>query len=408
MRALFCPLASHGFVFPAIAVARSLRELGHTGAFVTGPAFGPILEGIEIERVPRGKNDGQSFQVESWFEPLSVAMQVKHIEYALGAFAPDVLVAHPLSLGALLVAERARLPVAVLGLSAHLWPVREELGHPPPPTETEERLAWRHADMMRYYNEARRLFKLGPCEAGPRRSPFLGDLFMLQSVPELTPDIGDYPDRVHLVGACQWEPPPDAELEAWLAGAGSAGDPLIYVHHGRAFTSPSFWDEVTEALSDRPCRVAAAIGRMDRKATGFPSNFFVRGHLCQGAVLSRARMVVSGGNTTVVLGALTHGLPGLIAPGGGEQADVALQVGGAGAARVLDLQRLTPRLVREAVEEVLADEAMAARARELRWAFERAGGPRRAARLIERLAETRSPVLRGADMAHGAPVDRRA
>src|SRR5262249_30886445 len=123
MRVLFCPIASHGFVHPAIAVAHALQRRGHTVAFATGQAFTQTLAQAAPERIPRGAGDGASFAIERWFDPMNVVMQVKHIEYALRRFAPDVIVSHPLALGPVIVRERTRVPVAMLGMAAHLWPV---------------------------------------------------------------------------------------------------------------------------------------------------------------------------------------------------------------------------------------------------------------------------------------------
>jgi UDP:flavonoid glycosyltransferase YjiC (YdhE family) len=183
-----------------------------------------------------------------------------------------------------------------------------------------------------------------------------------------------------------------------VAASAETGQPIIYLHHGRTFDSPSFWDQAALALSERPVRVAASIGRMDRPAA-LPDdspNFFVRPHLSQGAVLAKARMVIAGGNTTAVLGALTHGLPSLLIPGGGEQHDVADQVVQAGAGLALPNRELTAAALDRALDEVLARADLSRRAQVIGEAFSRAPGPTGAARLIERLAATRSPVSRRA------------
>ena len=91
MRLPFCPLASHGFVYPLIGIAKAIRSRGHEVAFVTGAAFSETLQEEGFDRVPRGAKDGSSFEVKAWFNPVSVAVQVKHIEYALERFHADAL-----------------------------------------------------------------------------------------------------------------------------------------------------------------------------------------------------------------------------------------------------------------------------------------------------------------------------
>ena len=122
MRFLFCSLASHGFVYPAIGIAEVLRRRGHKVAFVTDLTCRDTLGQAGFARIPRGNTDGPSFQVKHWAEPLAVAIQVKHIEYALEQFNPDVMLGQQLTLGPLIAGDRHRLPVAMLGLAAYLWP----------------------------------------------------------------------------------------------------------------------------------------------------------------------------------------------------------------------------------------------------------------------------------------------
>ncbi len=394
MKVLFCPLASHGFVYPAIAVAQALRRRGHTAAFATSPVFQTTLDHAEFDRIPRGASDGPSFQVERWFYPNDIAMQVKHIEYAIERLAPDVIVGNPLSLGPVLVRERVGVPLAVLGLAVHLWPVRETSAMAPSESEADRRCTERHAETMRHYNDARLLFRLPPRVVGYGESPLLGDLFMLQSIPELGIDIERFPDHAHLVGSCLWEPAPTDELNAWIREVVAAGQPLVYVHHGRSFGHPSFWQSAMKALGDQPLRVAAAVGRMDRATSSPPAAWLVRDHLCQAAVLAHARLVICGGNSTAVLGALTHGLPSLMVPGGAEQPDAAELVARAGAAIVVPVADANEEAIGCAVETLLHQPECARRATAIGWAFARWDGPERAALLIEQLARTKSPVTR--------------
>ncbi len=183
-----------------VGIALALRRLGHDVAFVTGPGFEKTLRAVEIKRIPRGNHDGPSFEAELWWEPLAVAVQVKHIEHALALFEPDVLVGHQLTRGPLIVAERQGLPVAVLGFSTYLWPDGQRLVSPPSRIEKVGlcgALATCWTATTRH--EISAPFRPTP---GVRGTGMLGDLFMLQGVPEFEPDIDRLPARVHLVGAC--------------------------------------------------------------------------------------------------------------------------------------------------------------------------------------------------------------
>lgn len=377
-----------------LGIALELRRLGHDVAFVTGPSFEEAIRAAGIKRIPRGSHDGSSFETELWWEPLAVAIQVKHIEHALALFEPDVLVGHQLTRGPLIVAERQSLPVAVLGFSTYLWPYGQLLNRSAQ-SDRESRLVWRFGDMLDSYNKARDLFALPPDPGTYANTGMLGDLFMLQSVPEFEPDIDGLPARVHLVGACIWEPPhADGALARWLNSSGPADDPLLYVQHGRLFHLPSFWPHLVDILEHQPFRVAAAIGRMDGEVGRVPEMWFVRDHLPQGVVLPKATAVISAANTTSVLGALLHGVPSLLIPGGGEQPDLAERCVAIETSVSLAPHEVNDVALTQAIASVLRNDQLRARAKALQACFTRWSGCERSADLLERLASTRSPVLR--------------
>jgi UDP:flavonoid glycosyltransferase YjiC (YdhE family) len=377
-----------------LGIALALRRRGHDVAFVTGPGFADTLRAEGIKRIPRGNHDGPSFETELWWEPLAAAIQVKHIEHALASFEPDVLVGHQLTRGPLIVAERQNLPVAVLGFSTYLWP-SGRLPSRPAQSDRESRLVWRFGDMLDSYNKARDLFGLSPDSGGYASTGMLGDLFMLQSVPEFEPDIDSLPTRVHLVGACVWEPPhADKALARWLDSSGPSDDPLFYVQHGRLFHLPSFWPHLVESLKHQPVRVAAAIGRMDGEVCRVPETWFVRDHLAQGAVLPKATAVISAANTTSVLGALLHGVPSLLIPGGGEQPDVAERCVAIGTSVSLAPHEVNGVALTQAIASLLRNDQLRARAKAMQACFARWSGCERSAALLACLASTKSPVLR--------------
>lgn len=388
MRLLFCPLASHGFVYPLIGIAKAMRLRGHEVAFVTGPAFTETLRDEGLERVPRGAKDGSSFEVKNWFNAVSVAIQVKHIEYALESLNADALVTTQLGLGALIAGETRRLPVAILGFATYLWPLWP-LNHKPQ-SPKEERLAWRYGEMLSYYNKARSVMGFSEINADHMMNPLLGDLFMIQSVPELEKNEYDLPYNARFVGSCGWEPESDdPALSEWIE-RGVAHEPLIYVQLGRSFDSPSYWPFLRDALMDKPLRVAAAVDRMDGEVGTVPRNFFLRGHLPQGKVLQNSSAMISTGHTTSVLGALTHGVPSMLLPSGSASDDIAEHCERAGAALCFENAPMDAGFFENAVNELLANRSLRQHAEILRDAFAKAGGCDRAAKLIEEMSVVRA------------------
>lgn len=379
-----------------ISIAQLLRERGHEVAFVTSPTFKKTLAQAGLQRIPRGEQDGESFQVDVWAEPIAVAIQVKHIEYALAFFKPDVLVGQQLTLGPLIAADRYSIPTAVVGLAAYLFPTSAALRERPLQSKIEERLVWRYQEMMKFYNQARELFQMPQSKVDDVDTPLLGDLFLLQSIPEL--EVHKLPARVHLVGSCLWEPPQfDFELANWLRQAKFSQEPVIYVQPGRAFQFPRFWSHLLAAFGDCPVRVVAAIGRMDGEAGSIPDNFFVRNHVPQELVLSQARAVISSGHTTAVLGALTHGLPSLLIPSGSGTEDITERCQEAGAAITLSPDAVTVETLKQSLEKLLHCPNLRQNAQKLQSAFAKINGSEKSADLLELLAINRCSVLRQID-----------
>jgi UDP:flavonoid glycosyltransferase YjiC (YdhE family) len=396
MRFLFCSLESPGFVYPAMGLASALRSRGHEVAFVADLETALLLARQGLRRLPRGSQDGRSFKVSKWFQPFAVAIQVKHIEYALAEFPADVLVGQCLTLGPFLVAERRGLPIAVQGLCTYLWPISDEPTASQDSLELEKRRIWRHDDTLKCLAQARALFHLPPWQGRScRESPLLGDLFMVRSVPELEVDFPSLPERAHLVGSCLWEPDDaDPELDAWLEETERSGLPLVYVQHGRFFHVPSFWRQLVEVLGKMSCRVVASVGRLDSELGAVPESFFIRSHIPQGRILRSACAVIASANSTAVLGALSAGVPSLLIPAGGEQPDVAELCEKAGVARMLLPDDAVPERIGEALGHLLIDDRYRKRASFYRSTFARIDGFEVAVKLLETLAETRRPVLR--------------
>ncbi|MDP9104641.1 MAG: hypothetical protein M3N49_01785 [Candidatus Eremiobacteraeota bacterium] len=326
---------------------------------MTGREFAPLIESCGFRRIPRGDEDGVSFDVPRWPNPLAVAIQVKHLEYALAEFRPDVIVTSQLALGPLIVAEMNAIPVVVQGIGTYLW----ERVADDDATEAEiAQRVWHEQEALRIYNEARTL--LGLRERHERRAdfPLLGDRYLLRSVPALC-DPATLPERVRLVGGCLWEPPAhDVELDDWLA-ANAGAEPTAYAQIGRSFGLPSAWPALRDGLSRLPLRVAASVGRIDAEIGMIPANFFVRAHVDQASVLPHASVVIATGHATAVLGALEHGLPLLLLPNGSGSPETATACERAGVAAVLRSKAPTALEVLQHFAEVVAEPAYASRAR---------------------------------------------
>ena len=384
MRVLCCPIGSRGFVYPMIGLARNLKERGHQVAFATSAAFEGVIAEAGFERLPRGNADGASFQLANWAHPVAVSIQVRHVQYGVERFHPDVLLCSTLALGPLIGGELAGLQVAVLGLAPYLWPVPVPGGT----TRSEDRDAeWRHRETLALYNSARALFGLSALPGSLDDSPLLGALYLLQSVPDLEPLTDHLPERVRFVGSCLYEPETaDGEVLDWLE-CGGEGRRLLYAQHGSVFrTGQTFWSGLVAACDELGTRVAAAMERNRSAPPAFrDANWLVRGYVPQQVVLAQADGVVCSGNTTAMLGAITHGLPAVMFPTGGEQHALAARCLEAGAALALSPSSPVGE-VRAAMERILDSGEQRQAARRLQAAFAAYDGPQLVATALEELA----------------------
>jgi MGT family glycosyltransferase len=383
MRFLLCSLSGLGFISSTIGLGLSLTRKGHEVRVVTDLSCEKQLSRQDLERIPRGLHDGPSFQTHIWGQPASIAIQVKHLEFAIELFRPDVLVGQQLTWGALITAERQRMPLALLGFSTYLWPRKKN-----PEARGDDSLKeWRYTNDILTLSQLRPGFGLSRSASELPVSSLLGNLFMVRSIPELEGDISNLPEQIHLVGPCIWESNDhDPELDDWLSDSVQRNAPLIYVQQGRFFDRPHFWPKVVEAFGNTEIRVIACTGSMDCPVGEVPPNFLVRKQLPQGKIMRHTTAMIASANTTAVLGALLAGVPSILIPAGGEQPDVAERCFHAGVARVLNPVDVTPERLRSELLQLADDSAMKCQVSRLAIRFSQANTFDTATSLLEDLA----------------------
>ena len=259
MRIMLLTAGSRGDVEPFLALARRARDDGHDVRLGVTQDFLAAARDAGIDVAPL---DGDLTRVVSqqgvsaWaalrsyrsvIRPMVVAMQRSAAEAAL-AFRPDVIVYHPKVQSAPVAAARLAVPHVLVELVPTVTPTREfpaagvttvDLGRFNPLTYRTLAVASRaFAGSLRELRG-----RLGVPVRGSLPAPSL-TLVPVSEV--LLPRPHDWPDTTQLTGV--WlsppaDPPPDAELDAFLdsgdvvyAGFGSmaAGDPVA---RGRAVVS---------------------------------------------------------------------------------------------------------------------------------------------------------------------------
>jgi MGT family glycosyltransferase len=188
----------------------------------------------------------------------------------------------------------------------------------------------------------------------------------------------DWPPQVRMVGPCAWDPP--ADPPDWL---GDLSRPLVLVTTSSEFQNDARLVAIAlEALATEDVEVVATLPAQDSAALDPPANARVLPFVPHAPLLERAACAVTHGGMGATQKALASGVPVCAVPFGRDQLDVARRVEVAGAGTRLPASRLTPARLRDAVKRAMD---CGAGARRIAEAFERAGGPSRAADLYEGL-----------------------
>ncbi len=175
------------------------------------------------------------------------------------------------------------------------------------------------------------------------------------------------------------------------------GSPIVYFTLGTVFNMESgdLFIRVLSGLRKLPLNIVATVGPfIDPRELGpQPDHIIIERYIPQESILARCSLVVSHGGSGSVSGALAYGRPLLLIPMGADQPLNAARCLQLGIARVLDPITATPDRVSAAVSEILADPSYRQAAESLRAEFAALPGPDYAARLLERLAAEKRPIL---------------
>jgi MGT family glycosyltransferase len=185
----------------------------------------------------------------------------------------------------------------------------------------------------------------------------------------------DWPERVHLIGPCEYDPAPE-EVPDWLTDI-----ELVC-------TSTEYQADDALALAAVEASVGESVHLVVTSPSGLPDgvvappNVSLAPFVAHGMVLDRAVCAVTHGGMGSTQKALARALPVCVVPYGRDQFEVARRVEVASCGVRLPARKLTTKRLRAAVAETLT---MTAGAQRVAAGFQAAGGASRGADLIERL-----------------------
>jgi UDP:flavonoid glycosyltransferase YjiC (YdhE family) len=174
--------------------------------------------------------------------------------------------------------------------------------------------------------------------------------------------------------------------------------PLVYVSLGTALSrvrASEIFSKLLAGLQDADVEVVATVGRdLDPAALGpQPEHIHLERYLPLGALLPRCSLVVFHGGSGTLSHTVAHGLPMVILPLAADHPENAARCAELGASRTLDQDNLTPEHVRDVVLDVLHAPSYRLAAERLRDEFNALPGSDYAARLLERLARDKAPII---------------
>ncbi|MBN1635613.1 MAG: hypothetical protein JW920_03830 [Deltaproteobacteria bacterium] len=424
-RILFAVPALFGHLHPSLAIARHLLAQGHAVGYCSGSGAKKIVGsyGIndfyprDVYQTAMDKMAQAKGIYENWY---TVARQcstrvihqifVELID-AFEAFQPDVVYVDSIDFFAAAVADKYNLPFAH-GSATTLFYFEKDI--PPLGTGWDINKLWLNRFrfipyvmgtvpfMLKiYFNQLKAMKSIDVNWKTTNLSGISPYLFMLFST-----DKFEYPRKLFIpsmfyVGPSILEPDEKQLLDFPWEKLDDA-KPLIYIATGTVFPEIyfEFYKKIMKALSELlfpiQVQVVMAIGRgQSVEALGnIPKNFIVVNYAPQVKLMEKASVVVTHGGVNSVNEALSFGKPMLVVYLGRDLIEMAQRVVHNGAGIRLDPRKATVRSIRKKIIQLLKNPKYTRSAEGVMHSFNKCGGEKTAAALIERLAETKRPILR--------------
>lgn len=438
------PLTGH--VQPALLVVRELVARGHSVHWYASSKFAAAIERAGAAHVrmhpsidwddtdveaalPALRGTRGLSRVKAQLEAMFIApmvQQLRDLEAAATALAPDAVLADQAHLGAALLHETRGIPWAGLGISALVIPSIDTapFGSAQPPARDEKdrartrAITWVVQKVMfrkttQSYHRGRVAAGL-PAGTGTYFDVLSPQLFLQPTIPAFEYPRSDLPPHVHFIGPLVPEAPPErAALPAWwgeLLAAHGAGRPIVLVTQGTLATDPrELIGPALRALAEDDALVVATTGRpLDGPAAlglrELPANARVEPFVPYHALMPLLSLVITNGGYGGVQMALRHGVPLVVAGGSEEKPEIAARVAWCGAGIDLRTGEPSEKKLRKAVQQLREEPRYREKAGELGAEMARYRAPSAAAELIERLVAERAPIA--APAGHGGASSR--
>ncbi|HET9258068.1 MAG TPA: nucleotide disphospho-sugar-binding domain-containing protein [Pseudonocardiaceae bacterium] len=417
-----------GHVLPAIPVVRALAGRGHEVWWYTGRRFSARAEAAgarfagyeqaydyddrdyDAAFPGRGALTGLNqirFDMRKLFIE-QASKQHRDLTAILARFPADVVLGDPSMFAAVTVEETGGPPSAIYNVSCLGLAGREVapfgLGLMPSATPLgilrNRVLAYLAPNVV--FRQASQELARQCAEIGVAPRKFEGgvlspNLFLQPTVEAFEYPRSDLPPQVHFIGALLLGRPAEFVMPSWWDELVLARRPVILVTQGTVATAPTELVAPTiSGLLDDDVLVVA-VGVRDPDALGLVSlapNVRVERYIPFTPLMPFVDVYVTNGGFGGVQYALANGVPIVVAGTTEDKPEIGNRVAYAGAGINLRTSSPTPQRVADAVRTLLRDPRYRAGAEAIQAELSRHNAPVEAAELLERLAETKAPVLR--------------
>lgn len=171
--------------------------------------------------------------------------------------------------------------------------------------------------------------------------------------------------------------------------------PLIYASLGTIQNQlmPVF-EKIAAACAELDAQLVISLGGSKTETPPkFTGNPLVVPYAPQLELLPKTTLMITHGGLNSTLECLNNAVPMVAIPIANDQPSVAARIAWAGAGEFIPIKKLEVNKLRSAVQKVLTTPSYKQNALRLQTAIKAAGGVKKAADIIERVAETKKPVL---------------
>jgi UDP:flavonoid glycosyltransferase YjiC (YdhE family) len=416
-----------GHVLPALPLARELTRRGHDTRWYCGKKFEDEIEATGARFIPydaaydyddsdydvafpgRAKLSGLE-QIRFDFVNIfvnQVVPQHRDLNKILTEFPADAIVADPSVGAASTINEYGGPPFAVysvtcLGLKSRdtapfglgLMPSYSSLGR------LRNRLLYLLASEVVFRKVSKAITQqrlnlgLPPSKfEGPFPSPYL---YLEPTVSSFEYPHTDMPPQVHFISALLPETPANFELPSWWDEVINKKGPVVLVTQGTATTDAQqlIAPTLTALAPENVLLIAAGVeaeGPTDKARV--PDNARLEAFVPFKTLMPHVDLYITNGGFGGVHHALANGVPIVCGGATEDKPEICNRVAYSGVGINLKTNKPTPEQVHKAVKQVLAEPRYRQRAHQLQAELAQHDAPAEAARLLERLADTQSPIV---------------